>query len=656
MQVPHVPQDTNVNRNFSDLNVLNVFGRKPQSAENNSTAAKMPLPATAAKEQATKPFISKDMQAKALVMAGNIAIGVGAAGSIALLPLTLTGGALGLMAAGVAKKLGVMKGNEDKFTAAGIIIGSLGTAGIALGGKWLRTKGKNMQETSQAQKNSNASSLLSKRDTDSESSGSESVHFSSEEESSHSELIAAPKDPRIYQDYVPSDAQLKKNEELAQAGKEASKVKQEFQNKELDRLVQTDTKQKITELKDEIFHLEGDVGNAKSAFELHKAKHDTLAEGFNNEAIQLIVKSRPDDAPFNKRVSDYYAAPDKEKYISGLPIHQRSDINAIHTLELENIAKSEQVNKPQFQGSMQLPSIKEKYINAGVALYEAEKKLEVAKAKLEALIPPQELIESLQSQIKPIDERLDFLNNRRDEISATPNNRFEKYEGDYNASNLKLAGKDFSVVRDITAQLVTDTNAGLQRQMGNEIQTLNFQKDVLIAKRDVASAQVETTNLLKNIQSLKSQPDYAASIKPGLESQLDKLERLNNKSINEEFKSEYTTKLNTLKESLKTELESLKTQVTAKPEEVQQAPKATLEETKPESSIKESAAEAAIKPQPTLEELKAIDEKELTRLQNEPKSKINDQAIKDLQENIVSLNTQIQKKELDDVFKMIDGL
>jgi hypothetical protein len=592
------PRDINVT---NKMNVLEVFSKQPQAADGNVTSQKLAPKEQAAAEQAKKPLISQELKATALIVGGNIAIGVGFAGSLAFLPLTVTGGVLGAMASAAAGKLGLMKGKEDNLIIAGVIIGSLGTAGIAVAGSWMKDQGEVIRNASKAH---NGISTEKKDVTHKPQEREEHLTDKPQEAKVHGDTQKAAvepalnkADPHVYRDYVPSETQLKRNEEL--------KKPEQMDKKVAD---------KIVTLKEKIFNLEEDFGYANRGFEFAKARHDDAVETktFNSDQIKEIEGSRTDSL-FKDKLGEYQKTPDnlKGQFIADLfrdskMNNIRTDLDKIHKLETENKKLSNDLEKTTKFGDSQYqnPSLKDKLIAAGVNLHEVEAKLNQAKAELAVLSPPSEKsgIE-YNKELGALNKKLALLNKNLDQISEDPSKNISKYEDQYMGAYMAQMKRENRDMREVTDEIVLEVNTNLQQQMIKEIIQLNFQKDVITNKRD-------TENVLKDINTIiKSNPESLNNAKLAIEGQLQQIDATlqqiaNNKSLTEGFKTESKVPLNALKSNLNEMLKVLN------------APKPLAQQTVNEQIVTSPQNEKPAT-QKTLTEKIATAEKRLARLEKE---------------------------------------
>lgn len=128
----------------------------PSARESIDIASRLP-DAASIKEHQTAPsdaaragadtFIKKHTDSL-LVGTGKALMLTGAVLAVVLAPLTISGAILGAAAAKIAKEKNIMPGEEHKLLTAGLIVGSLGTAGLYILGKTLATREQNTTKPS----------------------------------------------------------------------------------------------------------------------------------------------------------------------------------------------------------------------------------------------------------------------------------------------------------------------------------------------------------------------------------------------------------------------------------------------------------------------------------------------------------------------------
>ncbi len=124
--------------------------RKEGDDQSHTIASKLSsLESVTIKQQAKPELIKTDLSNLIEKYTGPFLIGsgkalafAGAYAAIILAPLTLSGAALGAIAAKIAKETKVMPDNDKKLITTGLIIGSLGSVGILLLGEKLINAGK----------------------------------------------------------------------------------------------------------------------------------------------------------------------------------------------------------------------------------------------------------------------------------------------------------------------------------------------------------------------------------------------------------------------------------------------------------------------------------------------------------------------------------
>lgn len=163
---------TGSNQNF---NVTQVFSQQSNQVKTDSSPINhLPDHKTAETQQKAKPETTKTNASffkdpTLLKAVGTSMIAIGVAGSVVLAPLTIAGGILGIGASLIAKHTGLMR-NEGQLLKAGLIIGSLGLAGLAMAGKEIMEAGiskeKKLADNLKNQTNASGNSNIHNADED----------------------------------------------------------------------------------------------------------------------------------------------------------------------------------------------------------------------------------------------------------------------------------------------------------------------------------------------------------------------------------------------------------------------------------------------------------------------------------------------------------